>query len=106
MMMTIINTKLGQIQGEYKDGLYLFKGIKYGKANRFEAPQPYTWKGVFNATSFSKKAPLNFKVLLPLFPLYHRPRCPAPLHHQRLSPPLQQPIQAPTPLNATCCGRC
>ena len=55
--MTIINTALGQIQGEYKAGLYLFKGIKYAQAKRFEAPQPYIWKGVFNATSFSKKAP-------------------------------------------------
>ena len=57
MNMTIINTALGQIQGEYKDGLYLFKGIKYAQAKRFEAPQPYIWKGVSNATSFSKKAP-------------------------------------------------
>ena len=53
----IINTTSGLLKGSFESGLYLFKGIPYGYAKRFEAPVLSKWDGVLEATNFSKKAP-------------------------------------------------
>ena len=53
----IIQTKVGKVKGIFDNGLYLFKGIPYAKANRFMAPNPIFWDDIFDATNFSKKVP-------------------------------------------------
>lgn len=53
----IINTTSGALKGNFDNGLYLFKGIPYGYAKRFEAPVLSKWDGVLEAVNFSKKAP-------------------------------------------------
>ena len=53
----LIHTTSGVLKGVFDNGLYLFKGIPYGKAKRFTAPVLSKWDGILDATSFSKKAP-------------------------------------------------
>ena len=50
----IIQTKVGKVKGIFDNGLYLFKGIPYAKANRFMAPNPIIWDDIFDAET--KKA--------------------------------------------------
>lgn len=52
----IIETKTGKVKGEYKQGLYLFKGIPYAMAKRFLAPTDYKWEGILNCVKFKDKA--------------------------------------------------
>lgn len=55
-MQYIVETTGGKIQG-YKEGdFYCFKGIPYGKAERFVKPEPYHWDGVLDCTSFGSMA--------------------------------------------------
>lgn len=53
----LVHTNVGDILGYQSQELYLFKGIPYGKAKRFMAPEKVSWDDVFEATNFSKKAP-------------------------------------------------
>lgn len=56
---TIVDTKQGKLQGFFTDGLYIFKGVQYAKAERFCAPQePDQINGVFDATSYGYVCPL------------------------------------------------
>lgn len=52
----IIETKTGKVKGEYKQGLYLFKGIPYAMAKRFLAPMDYKWEGILDCVKFKDKA--------------------------------------------------
>lgn len=52
----ILKMKDGLIQGTKEKNLYLFKGIRYATAKRFEAPVPYVIEGEYDATTFGKKA--------------------------------------------------
>ncbi len=46
----IVQTRQGTLSGYIEDGIYTFKGIRYAKAKRFEAPQdPDSWKGIQTA---------------------------------------------------------
>lgn len=55
----VVETGQGKVRGYVYDGITVFKGIPYGKARRFHAPQPLrSWKGVFDATSFGYVCPL------------------------------------------------
>ncbi len=46
----LVKTSYGTLSGYIEDGIYTFKGIKYAKAKRFEAPQdPDSWEGVETA---------------------------------------------------------
>ena len=54
-MTRIINTPCGQIKGAKTsiDGVYVFKGIKYATAKRFEYPKEITsWEGVYEAIEY------------------------------------------------------
>ena len=54
----IANTTYGKIAGFTQSGLYIFKGIPYAKANRFEAPTaPDSWKGVRSCRHFGPTSP-------------------------------------------------
>lgn len=51
----IIKTQSGQLKGYYENGLYLFKGVPYAHAKRFQAPVQSTWQGVLDCTEFKDK---------------------------------------------------
>ncbi|MFQ6862009.1 MAG: carboxylesterase family protein [Beduini sp.] len=52
----IIETTLGKIEGYKENNLYLFKGIPYAVAERFQAPQSISWKGILDCTHYRDKA--------------------------------------------------
>ena len=54
-----VKTKFGSVKGYQFDGTYIFKGIPYGDAKRFEMPtDPAPWEGVKETTSYGKVCPL------------------------------------------------
>lgn len=56
---TTVTTVSGKVRGYCSDDLYIFKGIPYAQAGRFQAPQPVpAWDGVLDATSFGYVCPL------------------------------------------------
>ena len=55
----VIQTKAGKIKGYEYDGVYIFKGIPYAKAKRFQMPEPVDpWEGVKEMTSYGFVSPL------------------------------------------------
>ena len=56
---TIVETKAGKLQGYFYDGTYIFKGVHYAEADRWEQPHDVEpWEGVKDATSFGMVCPL------------------------------------------------
>ena len=56
---TTVKTKAGALRGYYFDGTYVFKGVRYAKAERYMQPEPVdSWEGVMDATSFGFVCPL------------------------------------------------
>lgn len=52
-------TKAGKIRGYKWDGIYIFKGITYAHAKRFQMPEePQPWEGVREAVSYGFVCPL------------------------------------------------
>ncbi len=61
----IVTTPRGKLRGLYKDGTYIFRGIKYADARRFRLPQPVQpWDGVKDAFSYGCICP-NITTALP-----------------------------------------
>lgn len=55
----VVQTKAGQLKGYQLDGVYIFKGIPYAKAERFQMPEPVDeWEGVREACSYGFVCPL------------------------------------------------
>lgn len=55
----IVETKQGKVRGFVYDGITIFKGIPYARAERFHSPKPVEpWEGVFDATNFGYVCPL------------------------------------------------
>ena len=56
---TTVETKAGKLRGYQVDGTYIFQGIKYADAKRFQAPVPVKpWEGVKDALSYGYVCPL------------------------------------------------
>ncbi len=54
-----INTENGKVRGYIENGINIYKGIPYAKAERFEAAvKPDSWEGVKSTTMFGPVAPL------------------------------------------------
>lgn len=54
-----VETDRGYVRGFELDGIDIFKGIPYGKARRFHAPEkPDPWTETFDATNYSYVCPL------------------------------------------------
>lgn len=54
-----VKTEAGLVQGYRYDGLYIFKGVPYAQAKRFQAPRPVeAWEGVRECTSYGFVCPL------------------------------------------------
>lgn len=55
----IVQTNAGKLRGMKIDGTYIFQGIKYADAKRFQMPQPVKhWEGVKDALSYGYVCPL------------------------------------------------
>lgn len=52
----IRQTNCGALKGICEKGFLAFLGIPYAKAKRFQAPKPFFWEGIWDASSFGKKA--------------------------------------------------
>lgn len=68
----VVETKAGKLRGFRLDGTYIFQGIEYAWAERFQPPQPVKpWEGVKDALSYGFVCPLlhqetpNGEVLVP-----------------------------------------
>lgn len=57
--LPIVQTKQGQLRGYQYEGTYIFKGVKYAKAARFQKPtEPDSWEGVQEAVSYGYVSPM------------------------------------------------
>lgn len=54
----VLETTSGQLKGYFYDGQYIFKGVPYAHASRFQRPVPSHWEGVKDATSYGYVCPL------------------------------------------------
>ncbi len=49
----VVETKYGKLRGMEVESAFIFRGVRYAKAERFRMPQePDCWEGIQNATSF------------------------------------------------------
>lgn len=46
----VLHTTSGDLKGYFYDGVYIYKGIPYAYADRFQMPVPSKWDGVKDAT--------------------------------------------------------
>ena len=54
----VVETTSGKLKGYFYDGEYIFKGVPYAYAERFQMPRPSHWEGVREATSYGFVCPL------------------------------------------------
>lgn len=54
----VLETTSGKLKGYFYDGAYIFKGVPYAHADRFQMPAPARWEGVKDATSYGFVCPL------------------------------------------------
>ena len=55
---TLVQTDKGQVAGYIDNGIFIYKGIPYAKAERFMAPQPAdSWEGVRSSRAYGPTAP-------------------------------------------------
>lgn len=54
----VLETTSGALKGYFYDGTYIFKGVPYAQAERFQMPVPAKWEGVKEATSYGFVCPL------------------------------------------------
>lgn len=56
--IAVVQTEYGAVRGYIHDGIFTFKGIPYGKAERFMAPQnPEKWSGIRSCMSYGAVCP-------------------------------------------------
>ena len=57
--LPVIQTRQGKIRGYQSGGTYIFKGIVYARAKRFQKPEePECWDGIKEATSYGYVSPM------------------------------------------------
>ena len=57
--LPVIQTRQGKIRGYQSGGTYIFKGIVYARAKRFQkAEEPECWDGIKEATSYGYVSPM------------------------------------------------
>lgn len=54
----VLETTSGKLKGYFYDGAYIYKGVPYAHADRFQMPVPSKWDGVKDATSYGFVCPL------------------------------------------------
>ena len=56
--VSVLETTSGKLKGYFYGGEYIFKGVPYAHADRFQMPVPSKWEGVRDATSYGFVCPL------------------------------------------------
>jgi para-nitrobenzyl esterase len=57
--VAVTQTASGKVRGYIHNGIYIYKGIPYAKANRFEVPQkPDPWDGIRSSMTYGPVCPL------------------------------------------------
>ena len=54
----VLETTSGKLKGYFYDGSYIFKGVPYAYADRFQMPVPSRWEGIKDACSYGFVCPL------------------------------------------------
>ena len=55
----VAETPKGKIRGYAYDGVFIFCGIRYAKAKRFEMPEAVeAWEGIKDATNYGLNCPV------------------------------------------------
>lgn len=55
----VVETEFGKLRGFCLDGIYVFRGIQYADAERFQQPHPVEpWEGIKNATNYGYICPV------------------------------------------------
>ena len=54
----VLETTSGKLKGYFYDGAYIFKGVPYAYADRFQMPSEIRWEGVKDASSYGFVCPL------------------------------------------------
>lgn len=54
----VLETTSGKLKGYFYGGEYIYKGVPYAQAGRFQMPVPSRWEGVKDATSYGYVCPL------------------------------------------------
>ncbi|MBK5271915.1 MAG: carboxylesterase/lipase family protein [Bacteroidia bacterium] len=58
--IAVTNTYCGKVRGYISNDIYVYKGIPYAEADRFEAPhKPKSWTGIRNSLNWGPVAPLE-----------------------------------------------
>lgn len=57
----VLETTGGKLKGYFYNGEYIFKGVPYAHADRFQMPKETTWEGVKDASSYGFVCPLMLK---------------------------------------------
>lgn len=57
----VLETTGGKLKGYFYDGEYIFKGIPYAEADRFQMPRQAKWDGIKDACSYGFVCPLMEK---------------------------------------------
>ncbi len=57
----VLETTGGKLKGYFYDGEYIFKGIPYADADRFQMPRQAKWEGIKDACSYGFVCPLMEK---------------------------------------------
>ena len=56
----VVETKAGKIRGYFLNGLFYFRGVPYGQADRFMPPEPAKpWEGVLPAYTYGPNSPVT-----------------------------------------------
>ena len=55
----VLHTTSGDLKGYFYDGVYIYKGIPYAYADRFQMPVPSKWDGVKDAANYGFVCPLQ-----------------------------------------------
>lgn len=56
--IAIVPTAYGKVRGYIHNGIYIFKGIPYGRAKRFMPPEkPSSWQGVRSSLTYGPTCP-------------------------------------------------
>lgn len=58
----VLHTTSGDLKGYFYDGVYIYKGIPYAYADRFQMPVPSKWDGVKDAKTTALYARFRTKI--------------------------------------------
>ena len=65
-MPQLVDIEQGTLMGTVTNGTYIFKGIPYAKAERFQMPEPAdSWEGILSVMCYGESAPQDLDIVNP-----------------------------------------